>query len=234
MDVLLTGASSGIGEACVKLLAAQGHRAVAVARRDEKLQELAAKTPNHVFPFSADVTDAQAMVRAVDFAHEKFGTLDAVIPNAGIGYFAPLGDGQLSHWHEMVNVNITGVMNTIHPALPHLKASKGTVVLIGSVAARQVFQNSGIYCMTKHAVLALAEAVRQDCRGEVAVSVVNPGAVDTAFIERTPDEALKAEYRPNFTAGLSPEMVAEQILHVLTSRGRGVISELTIRPEFAK
>jgi len=231
MDILITGATSGIGDAFAKIAASAGHRVVAVGRRKEKLEALASEYPAHIFPFPADVCDAPAMANAVRFAVDTFGGLDAVVPNAGIAYFSPLGSGQLEHWQQTVDVNISGVLNTIHPALPHLKASRGTVVLIGSVAGRQVFNNSGIYCMTKHAVLALADAIRLDCRGEIAVSTVNPGSVDTPFIERTQDEEIKAEYRPNFAAGLRPEMVAEQILHVLTSRGRGVISELTIRPD---
>ncbi|MDG2426556.1 MAG: SDR family oxidoreductase [Flavobacteriales bacterium] len=236
MNILLTGASSGIGAATARLLAEHGHRVVCVARRGERLKTFASDArqsgaPGELLPFEADVCDEQAMRRAVDFAAEKSRAIDAIVLSAGLGYFAPLDEGKLAHWKHTVEVNINGVLNALHPALPHLKRSRGTVVLIGSVAGRQVFENSGIYCMTKHAVLALAASIRADLRDEVAVSVVNPGAVDTPFIEQTTDEKLKAKYRPNFTAGLSPAMVAEQIVHVLEARGRGVVSEITIRPE---
>ena len=157
--------------------------------------------------------------------------MDAVIPNAGLGYFDPLPQGKLEEWHHMVNVNINGVLSTLHATLPVLAANKGHVINIGSLAARQVFPNSGVYCATKHAVLALSESIRLEYRNDVAVTTVNPGAVNTAFIDKTTNEALRADYRPQFDAGMSAEFVADAIVSALEAKGRGVFSEITLRPD---
>lgn len=162
---------------------------------------------------------------------KRWGGLDALIPNAGIGYFDPLKQAKLAEWQAMVDVNITGVLNTIHAALPALLASKGHVINIGSLAARQVFPNSGVYCATKHAVLAISESLRTEFREDLAVTTINPGAVNTPFIDRTTNDSLRSDYRPQFDQGMSPEYVAEAILFALESRGKGVVSELTIRPD---
>ena len=108
------------------------------------------------------------------------------------------------------------------------------MINIGSLAARQVFPNSGIYCATKHAVLAISESLRTEFREDLAVTTINPGAVNTPFIDRTTNDSLRSDYRPQFDEGMSPEYVAEAILFALESRGKGVVSELTIRPDRRK
>ena len=119
----------------------------------------------------------------------------------------------------MVAVNVQGVLSTLHAALPLLLESKGHVINIGSLAARQVFPNSGVYCATKHAVLALSESLRTEFRN------------DTPFIDRTTNDELRANYRPQFDEGMDANYVAEAVLFAVESRGRGVVSELTIRPD---
>ncbi len=138
---------------------------------------------------------------------------------------------KLQEWHAMVDVNVTGVLNTLHATLPLLLASKGHVINIGSLAARQVFPNSGIYCATKHAVLAISESLRTEFKGRLAVTTLNPGAVNTPFIDRTTNDDLRANYRPQFDVGMSPEYVAKAALFAVESRGKGIVSELTIRPD---
>jgi len=163
--------------------------------------------------------------------NEAWGGMDVVIPNAGIGYFNPLTEAPLEEWHAMIDVNITGVLSTLHAALPELLKAKGHVINIGSLAARQVFPNSGVYCATKHAVLALSESLRTEFRNDLAVTTINPGAVNTPFIDRTTNDELRANYRPQFDEGMEPDYVADAVLFAVESRGRGVVSELTIRPD---
>lgn len=232
--IFITGASSGIGAATASALVRKGWNVAAFARNLMALQALQAEladAPGTLLPLEGDVTLPGDVQSAVDEAVAKWGGLDAVIPNAGLGYFDPLPQGKLHEWHEMVNVNISGVLTTLHATLPHLVESKGHVINIGSLAARQVFPNSGVYCATKHAVLALSESIRLEYRNDVAVTTINPGAVNTPFIDRTTNEALRADYRPQFDEGMSAEFVADAIVAALEAKGRGVFSEITLRPD---
>lgn len=232
--IFITGASSGIGAATARTLVNKGWQVAAFARNAAALEALKselAEATGTLMPFVGDVTDPESVIAAVEQAVSEWGGLDAVIPNAGLGYFDPLPQGKLAEWHEMVNININGVLTTLHATLPVLAANKGHVINIGSLAARQVFPNSGVYCATKHAVLALSESIRLEYRNDVAVTTINPGAVNTAFIDKTTNESLRADYRPQFDEGMAAEFVADAIATALEARGRGVFSEITLRPD---
>lgn len=234
LRIWITGASSGIGQACALKLAGAGHNVWAAARSADKLEELAqhaAELPGEVRVHACDVTEPASVAACARAMTGTWGGMDVVIPNAGIGYFNPLKDAPLEEWHAMIDVNVTGVLSTLHAALPELLQSKGHVINIGSLAARQVFPNSGVYCATKHAVLALSESLRTEFRNDLAVTTINPGAVNTPFIDRTTNNELRANYRPQFDEGMEPEYVADAVLFAVESRGRGVVSELTIRPD---
>ena len=231
LRIWITGASTGIGAATALALAKAGHRVLLTARNLAQLEETCAAYPDLMEFAACDVTQADQVQACWEQQMKRWGGLDALIPNAGIGYFDPLKQAKLEEWQAMVDVNITGVLNTIHAALPALLASKGHVINIGSLAARQVFPNSGVYCATKHAVLAISESLRTEFREDLAVTTINPGAVNTPFIDRTTNDSLRSDYRPQFDQGMSPEYVAEAILFALESRGKGVVSELTIRPD---
>ncbi|HCC64711.1 MAG TPA: oxidoreductase [Flavobacteriales bacterium] len=234
LNIWITGASSGIGRACTLTLAGAGHHVLASARSQDTLAELADEAQGldgSVSTLPCDVTGVASVARCVEWISDRWRGLDVVIPNAGIGYFDPLENAKIEEWHAMVDVNVTGVLNTLHATLPLLLASKGHVVNIGSLAARQVFPNSGIYCATKHAVLAISESLRTEFKGQLAVTTLNPGAVNTPFIDRTTNNELRANYRPQFDVGMTPEYVAEAALFAVESRGKGIVSELTIRPD---
>ena len=234
LRIWITGASSGIGQACALALAEAGHKIWAAARSTDKLQELALQAEGHegeIHPHACDVTSPESVAECGNAMVDAWDGIDVVIPNAGIGYFNPLDQAPLQEWHAMVDVNIQGVLSTLHAALPSLVANKGHVINIGSLAARQVFPNSGVYCATKHAVLALSESLRTEFRNDLAVTTINPGAVNTPFIDRTTNDELRANYRPQFDDGMEATYVAEAVLFAVESRGRGVVSELTIRPD---
>ena len=236
--IFLTGASSGIGAAIAQQLVAHGHQVFATARRGQALESMAEEAMDNageggrIITHAMDVLDRAAHAEAVERCVTAFGGMDVAIPNAGLGIFSPLDQAELDDWMTMVDVNIKGVLTTLYQCLPHLISSQGLVINIGSVASRNVFPNSGVYCATKHAVLALGEAIRQDLRDKVATTTICPGAVDTAFIEQTKDQALLDQYRPGFKKGMQPEFVAQQVLHAIQARGAGVISDITIRPDF--
>ena len=234
LRIWITGASSGIGQACALTLAEAGHRVWAAARSTDKLEALAqqaAAASGTIQPHPCDVTSPDSVRACADAMTEAWGGMDVVIPNAGIGYFNPLQEAPLQEWHAMIDVNISGVLSTLHAALPSLLENKGHVINIGSLAARQVFPNSGVYCATKHAVLALSESLRTEFRNDLAVTTINPGAVNTPFIDRTTNDELRANYRPQFDDGMAADYVADAVLFAVESQGRGVVSELTIRPD---
>lgn len=222
LRILITGHTSGIGRAAFAMLEARGHRVVGISSSATTIAGMD----------GIDVSDGEAVAAAVKAVAHELGGIDVCIPNAGIGYFDPLEQAKLAHWKRMVDVNVNGVLNTIHAALPHLLESRGHVINIGSVAARQVFPNSGVYCATKHAVLAISDGLRMEFRDRLAVTTINPGSVNTPFIDRTENEELRSDYRPQFDAGMSPEFVAEAICSAVDAGGRGVYSEVTLRPDY--
>jgi NADP-dependent 3-hydroxy acid dehydrogenase YdfG len=229
--IFLTGASSGIGAATAELALKQGHRVWGMARSAGQLAELVERFPGAAGYPLGDVRDAAAVQEAVAAAAAEWGGLDAAVPNAGVGMFNPLESAPLAEWTQMVEVNVVGVLNVVHAVLPHLLESGGTLVNIGSVAARNVFANSGVYCATKHAVLAISEALRIECGGRIGVTTGNPGAVHTPFIDATQNAELRENYRGQFEAGLDPQVIAEAVLLAIGSKGRAVYSELTVRPD---
>lgn len=232
LRILLTGGSSGIGAATAKVLSAAGHRVTMLARNRAALGSVAEHCPLEFIRYQiVDVTDEKHVKLAVEETIAHWGGIDVCIPNAGLGIFEPLKTAELSDWKKMIDVNIGGVLNTLHACLPSLIENKGHVIQIGSIAARNVFPNSGIYCATKHAVLAISESLRIEFRDELAVTTINPGAVDTSFIDQTKDDELRENYRPQFEQGMQPGFIAEAIAFAVSSGGKGVFSEMTMRPD---
>lgn len=203
-----------------------------MARNTKAMQRLAQQHRDGAIKCATvDVRDHNAVAAAVERMVGAWGGIDVCIPNAGLGIFSPLAEAQFEDWKMMIDVNVTGVLATLHAALPSLVTNKGHVIQIGSIAARNVFPNSGVYCATKHAVLALSESLRIEFREDLAVTIINPGAVNTAFIDQTNNAELRESYRPQFEAGIDAEFIAEAIAQAIESAGRGVYSEITVRPD---
>lgn len=227
--ILITGASSGIGRATARLLSDKGYNVSLGARNIRKLQEFE-ETPN-VSVFPVDVREYDQVRNWVEFSMAQFGTVDALINNAGLGFFDPLTSGKIDEWHEMVDTNVKGVLNCIHASLPLLlKSDDPRVINIASVAAHAVFPNSGVYCATKHAVLAISDSLRTELAAKIKTTTISPGAVNTAFIDSTTNETLHNDLKDYFASGMSPNLIARQILHVLQTPSDAVISEIIIRP----
>lgn len=231
--ILITGASSGIGLATAHTLAQQGHTVIASARRAEALTALEKEYPNRVFAFPADVCDVEAMKALVQYAIERGNKLDVLINNAGLGIFDPLPEGKLEDWHTMIDVNIKGLLNATHAAIPALRESRGAIINLTSVAAHNVFPNSGVYCATKHAVLAISESLRLELGTEIRITSISPGSVHTEFIDQTKNEELLKNYKDYFASGLKAQDIADQIAHVVNAPENTVISEIIIRPNKA-
>ena len=239
---LVTGASSGIGEATAAALAARGAAVALAARRRDRLESLAerlrgAGARTHVI--EADVTDREQATAAVAETVSELGRLDTVINNAGVMLLGPIEDAPLEEWERMVHLNMLGLLYTSHAALPHLlKAAEGSprqvsdLVNISSVAGRVARNGSGVYNLTKHGVGAFSESLRQEVTSRhVRVSLIEPGAVETELASHNRPEVLEG-IRGRFGGieRMQAEDIAETIAFVVTRPRHVAINEVLIRP----
>jgi NADP-dependent 3-hydroxy acid dehydrogenase YdfG len=239
---LVTGASSGIGEATAVELARQGARVSIVARRRDRLAELATRLEadgTDVLVVEADVTDEAAARGAVEQTVQRFGRLDTVIANAGVMLLGPIENAPVEEWEQMVGINVMGLLYTSRAALPHLLDAASSeprrvadLVLISSVAGRVARNGSGVYNLTKHGVGAFGEALRQEVtKRHVRVSLVEPGAVATELAgHNRPEvrETLMTRFRD--MERMESEDIADVISYIITRPRRVAINEVLIRP----
>lgn len=180
--IVITGASSGLGEAAVRRLAADGAKLVLGARRVDRLKALAAelKLPEDA-AVETDVTDARQVKALVDGAVAKHGRIDVIINNAGLMPHSPLERGKIEDWDRMIDVNIKGVLYGIAAALPHMTRQKsGHIINVSSVAGHKVGKNNAVYCATKTAVRVLSEGLRQEVKPHnIRTTIISPGAVQS-------------------------------------------------------
>jgi NADP-dependent 3-hydroxy acid dehydrogenase YdfG len=236
---LITGASSGIGEATALELASAGAKLAIVARRRDRLEDLAARLGDDTLVVEADVTSESAARNAVDQAAEHFGRLDTVVANAGVMLLGPIADAPLEEWERMVDINVKGLLYTSHAALPHLLSAASSqprnvadLVLISSVAGRVARLGSGVYNLTKHGIGAFGESLRQEVtKRHVRVSLVEPGATATELTSHLRDE-IREQSMKRFEGveRLEAEDIADAIGYIVTRPRRVAINEVLIRP----
>jgi NADP-dependent 3-hydroxy acid dehydrogenase YdfG len=239
---LVTGASSGIGEATAAALAAEGAAVALVARRIERLDALAARIAGNggrAIALQADITSETEAQGIVERTAREFGRLDTVVNNAGLMLLGPIGDADVGEWKRMMDLNVAALMHISHAALPHLLRAADTgerrvadLVNISSVAGRVARAGAGAYNATKFAVAAFSEALRQEVtRRHVRVSLVEPGYVTTELQSHNRPEILEALHRRyQLEETLQPDEVADAICYIVTRRRNVAINELLIRP----
>ena len=239
---LVTGASSGIGAATARALAAQGSAVALVARRKDRLDEVAAeitKGGGRALVLETDVTDAGQATAAVEAAVRDLGRLDVVVNDAGVMLLGPIEGAPIEEWERMVHLNILGLLYTAHAALPHLlrAAEDGPrrvadLVNIGSVAGRVARRGSGVYNLTKFGVGAFSESLRQEVTGRhVRVSLVEPGAVATELTTHLRPEILEqTKQRFANVERLEADDIADAITYIVTRPRHVAINELLVRP----
>ncbi|MFI9364951.1 SDR family oxidoreductase [Kitasatospora sp. NPDC053057] len=233
--IAITGASSGIGEATALLLAGRGARVVLGARRTERLRDLAARIAakgGQVAWTSTDVTRRADLTALVALARERFGRLDVLVSNAGIGPVSALDELRVEDWEAMVDVNIKGVLYGIAAALPVFRAQgSGHFVNVVSTAGLRIVPNQVVYAATKNAVRTLSEGLRQEAGDSVRVTVVSPGFVRTDFIDSVPDDRVRAELaaaREKFA--IPPEAVGETIAFAVAQADTVDVNDIVVRP----
>jgi NADP-dependent 3-hydroxy acid dehydrogenase YdfG len=233
---LVTGASSGIGEATAIALAAEGAKVALAARRRDRLEALEDKLGANgaATAIALDVTDEQACRDAVSATRDRLGGLDIVINNAGLMLLGPILEADTEDWRRMINTNVLGLMYLTHAALPHLVAQgSGDIVNISSVAGRVARLGSGVYNASKWGVNAFTESLRQEVteRG-VRISVVEPGLVDTELGDHITNAEAKAatkEWKASIRS-LNADDIARAILYVVTQPDHVAINEVLVRP----
>lgn len=239
---LITGASSGIGEATARALAEQGATVAVAARRLERLERLAAEIGGDghtALAIQSDITDQKQAIAAVDRTVDELGRLDIVVNNAGQMLLGPIEDAPTEEWDRMIDLNLKGLVNTTHAALPHLLAAAedsqrgcADVVNISSVAGRIARSGSGVYNLTKHGVGAFSESFRQEFASRRVRSVIiEPGAVDTELTDHIRDE-IREQVRGRFADIKSLEAVdvADAIAFAVTRPWHVSLNEVLIRP----
>jgi NADP-dependent 3-hydroxy acid dehydrogenase YdfG len=239
---LVTGASSGIGEATARSLAAQGAKIAVAARRLERLERLAAEIGGHghtALAIQSDITDQAQAIAAVDRTVEELGRLDIVVNNAGVMLLGPIEDAPTEEWDRMIDLNLKGLINTTHAALPHLLGATedsrrgcADVVNISSVAGRVARSGSGVYNLTKHGVGAFSESFRQEFASrKIRSTLVEPGAVETELSDHLRD-GVRERVRQRFADIhiLEATDVADAIAYAVTRPWHVCINEILIRP----
>ncbi|MGZ4277260.1 MAG: SDR family NAD(P)-dependent oxidoreductase [Solirubrobacteraceae bacterium] len=239
---LVTGASSGIGEATARALAAEGAAVALVARRKDRLDALAQEIGSGggtALAIEADVTDQGQAIGAVARTVDELGRLDTLINNAGVMLLGPLDGAPTEEWDRMIDLNLKGLLYTAHAALPHLKAAAAgeprrvaDLVNISSVAGRVARVGSGVYNLTKWGVGAFTESMRQEfAERHLRVSVVEPGAVDTELPTHVREE-VQASLATRFEGveRLEAGDIADAIAYIVTRPRRMAVNEVLIRP----
>jgi NADP-dependent 3-hydroxy acid dehydrogenase YdfG len=216
---VITGASSGIGAATARQAVEAGYRVVLAARSQDKLDALVEELgSDNALAIPTDVTQWDDNEALINTAKEAFGQVDVVFANAGFGAKRGWLEETPEHWRDMVLTNVLGAAYTVRAAIPELKATKGHVLLTGSVAGRKAMPGS-LYSCTKWAVTAMSEAVRQDLNDTgVRTTLISPGGVDTPFFEQ------KSERR------LEPDDIARAVMFAVAQPPHVDVNEIFVRP----
>lgn len=231
--VLITGASSGIGEATARRLAAGGHHVVLGARRAERLAALAKEIKaggGSALPHPLDVTDPLSMRTFVDAALDRYGRVDVLVNNAGVMPLSRLDALRTEEWDLMIDVNLRGVLHGIAAVLPIMTAqSAGHIVNIASVSGLRVDPTAAVYSATKHAVRALSEGLRQESRN-LRVTVISPGLTRSELTETIGDQNTKDAVTGQMAIAIPAAAIGEAIHYAINQPAEVDVNELVVRP----
>lgn len=236
--VIITGASSGIGEATAEKLAAHGAKVVLTARREDRLKELKEKITRaggHALVVTADVTKKEDWNKVIQQTQEAFGDADVLVNNAGLMPLSYVKKLKTNEWEKMVDVNIKGVLNGVAAVLPQMVEKKrGHIINISSVAGRKLFPGGSVYCATKFAVRAFSEGLRSELAADnIRVTAIEPGAVATELTDTITDEDILENVMKPMLEQLDPlqaEDIAESILYALQQPEHVNVQELLVMP----
>jgi NADP-dependent 3-hydroxy acid dehydrogenase YdfG len=232
--VLVTGASSGIGAATASRLARAGNRVVLAARRTDRIDALAAELRDagaDAHARAVDVTDRDGMRALVAGIVDDLGSLDVVVANAGVMPLSRVDALRVDEWDRMVDVNVTGLLNTVAAVLPHFAdRDRGHIVSVASIAAHEVVGTSAVYSGTKHAAWAIAEGLRQELAPTIRVTTVSPGVVESELATHITDPAAAegmAVYRRD---AIPADAIARAVAYAIDEPADIDVNEIVVRP----
>ncbi len=233
--VAITGASSGIGEAAALLLVRQGAKVVLGARGADRLAALTARiceAGGEAVCLPTDVKRREDLTALVALACERYGKLDVLVSNAGIGPIAPLDDLRVEEWDDMIDVNVKGVLYGIAAALPVFRAQGfGHFVNTASTAAHRIVPNMAVYAGTKFAVRAISEGLRQEAGDKLRVTVISPGFTRTNLVESMTNLELKVQTISAMDKmAIPPDAIAEAIAYAIGQPANVDVGEIIVRP----
>jgi NADP-dependent 3-hydroxy acid dehydrogenase YdfG len=234
--VVITGASSGMGEAAAKHLSALGATIVVGARRADRIEKLAKEIQDKggkALAISMDVTQRDQVKKLVGSTVEQFGRVDVILNNAGIMPLSPMDRLNVDEWDRMIDVNIKGVLNGIAAVLPYMKEQKsGQIINTSSVAGHKIFHGSAVYSATKFAVRALTEGLRMEVKPyNIRTTIVCPGAVKTELLEHITDVDVRQANEDYVGAvGISPDSFARVVAFAISQPEDVDINEIIFRP----
>lgn len=231
--VVITGASSGIGEGAARLLAERGARVVVGARRTDRLAVLVdeiTQAGGSARFHAVDVTDRGSVEAFVAAAVDEFGKIDVLVNNAGVMPLSALNALKVDEWDRMIDVNIRGVLHGIAAALPRMEAQGfGHIVNIASIGAHYIVPTGAVYCATKFAVRAISDGLRQET-DKLRVTVVSPGVVESELADTISDEASREGMKAFRRIAIQPDAIARAIVYAVEQPQDVDVSELIVRP----
>jgi NADP-dependent 3-hydroxy acid dehydrogenase YdfG len=232
--VLITGASSGIGQATALRLAADGHRVVIGARREDRLTELADKIRADggvVDAVRVDVTDRADVAAFVDGAVARHGRVDVIVNNAGVMPLSRLDSLLVDEWDRMVDVNVRGLLHGIAAALPVFqRQDSGHFVTVASIGAHEVVPTGAVYCATKYAAWAITEGLRQEVDPSIRVTTVSPGVVESELADTITEAGAQEMMRTYRADSIPPSAIADAIAYAIDQPEGVDVNEMVIRP----
>ena len=231
--VVITGASSGIGEATARLLAAKGARVVLGARRTVRLERIAkeiAGGSGSARVRALDVVSRSDMQAFVDFAKAEFGRVDVMVNNAGVMPLSPLASLKVDEWDRMIDVNIRGVLHGIAAVLPAMQEQGfGQIINMSSIGGHAVTPTAAVYCATKFAVRAISDGLRQ-ATDKIRVTVVSPGVTESELADSISDEAGRNEMKEFRRIAIPADVIARAVAYAIEQPDDVDVSEVVVRP----
>jgi NADP-dependent 3-hydroxy acid dehydrogenase YdfG len=232
--VLVTGASSGIGEGIAAHLATTGHHVVAGARRKERLDTLSQRVRaagGSIDTHSLDVTDRSDFARFVAAAVDEHGRIDVLVNNAGVMPLSRLDSLQVDEWNQMLDVNVRGLLHGIAETLPIFqRQGSGHFVTIASIGAHQVSSTAADYCGTKYAAWAITEGLRLELDPSIRVTTVSPGVVESELADSITDATARQAMKEYRAASIPPAAIASAVAYAIEQPADVDVNELIIRP----
>ncbi|TMR92090.1 SDR family oxidoreductase [Nonomuraea basaltis] len=232
--VLVTGASSGIGQATALRLAREGHHLVIGARREDRLAAVAETIRNEgggVDVHRLDVTDRKDVAAFADAAAERHGRIDVIVNNAGVMPLSRLDSLLVEEWDRMIDVNVRGLLNGIAAALPHFqRQGGGHFVTVASIGAHQVVPTAAVYCATKYAAWAITEGLRLEVDPSIRVTTVSPGVVESELAGTITEPGAKEAMRAYRADAIPADAIADAISYAIGQPADVDVNELIIRP----